>query len=171
MTRSLGRIGRGDVEPRLDDDVRIEARLSAPAYCYLIALNPDGSIQHCYPENTASAPPRERSLEFPADPLSGFGLTDGVGVQAFVLVASGQPMPPPEKLRSKIEKLPWRRIQSDIVWQYDGEKWTLDPDVHRGTIRTLADLPTALDQSCRALKAELKTATIEALAFPVKDRR
>jgi hypothetical protein len=35
----------------------------------------------------------------------------------------------------------------------------------------MAGLPQPLDQSCRALKAELGVDAIQALAFPVKDRR
>ena len=134
-------------------------------------VNPDGSIQHCYPESPASAPPRTESLEFPGDPLSGFGLTDGVGVQAFVLIASAQPLPPPEAVRGKIEKLPWKPLHNDAVWRFDGEKWSLDLDPRRGTKRPLADLPQPLDRSCRALKGGLDIETIQALAFPVEDRR
>jgi predicted Ser/Thr protein kinase len=169
--RPLGRVGPGGVAPRPDDNVRILARLSAPAHCYLIALNPDGSVQHCYPESPASAPPRTGSLEFPGDPKSGFGLTDGVGVQAFVLVASARPLPPPEEMRDRVEKLPWKQIHSDAVWRFDGEKWALDLDLRRGTKRTLADLPQPLDRSCLALKAELGIEIIQALAFSVEDRR
>jgi serine/threonine protein kinase len=171
VVRPLGRIGPSGFNPLLDDNVRIQAKFNAPAYSYLVALNPDGSTQTCYPESHASNPPRGGSLEFPGDPSSGFGLTDGVGVQAFVLIASLRPLPSPEELRHKIQSLPWRPIESEVVWRYDGERWTLDPDVRRGTIRTLGDLPQPLDLTCRALQAVPGIEAIQALAFPVKNRQ
>ena len=66
----------------------LEARLTAPGYCYLIALNPDGREQLCWPEDPAAPPPPTQVIDYPQDPTMGFGLTDGVGLQAFVLVVS-----------------------------------------------------------------------------------
>jgi serine/threonine protein kinase len=169
--RPLGPIGPSGPDVLLDDTVRIQARLSVPAYCYLIALNPDGSIQPCYPEDLASVATRRDSLEFPSNPFSGFGLTDGAGVQAFVLVASVRPLPPLEPLRRKLAKDRWLGCESDVVWRYDGERWTFDPALRRGPIRTLTDLPHPLDETCRALKVEPGIEAIQALAFPVRNRQ
>jgi hypothetical protein len=36
-------------EVRVRDAVRVYARLSEPAYCYLIAFNPDDTEQLCHP--------------------------------------------------------------------------------------------------------------------------
>ena len=67
---------------------------SVPAYCFLIALNPDGTTQLCYPESPTTAPPATATaIDYPPDPRSGFGLTDGVGTQVFVVVASAKPLP------------------------------------------------------------------------------
>src|SRR5262249_29205955 len=92
-SRPLGPIG-GNVFPGRyqADDVRVKARLSAAAYCYLIALNPDGNLQLCSPEDPAAAPALTAEIDYPADPRVGFSLTDGVGLQAFVLVASREPL-------------------------------------------------------------------------------
>ena len=89
-----GWIGVDAFESRLTQDARVEARLSKPAYCYLIALNPDGSTQLCYPEKPEASPSAKSAIDYPSDPRSGFGLTDGVGTQAFVLVASAKQLPP-----------------------------------------------------------------------------
>jgi serine/threonine protein kinase len=169
--RPLGQIGPSGPEAFLGDNVRIQARLSVPAYCYLIALNPDGSIQSCYPEEPGAGASRRDSLEFPGNPLSGFGLTDGVGIQAFVVVASVRALPPLEPLRSELAKDRWRRSESDVVWRYNGERWTFDPALRRGPIRTLADLPQPLGETCRALKAKPGIEAIHALAFPVSNRQ
>src|SRR5262249_26431026 len=50
---------------RLDDDVRIELKLSSPAYCYLIAFNPNGDEQLCYPPDVAAAPPPVGYFKYP----------------------------------------------------------------------------------------------------------
>jgi hypothetical protein len=170
VDRPLGQIGPSGPEAVLGDNVRIQARLSVPAYCYLIALNPDGSIQPCYPEKPESTASRRDTLEFPGNPLSGFGLTDGVGLQAFVVVASVRPLPPLEPLRRKLAADRWRRSESDVIWRYDGKRWTFDPALRRGLIRTLADLPQSLDETCRALKDEPGIEAIQAVAFPVRNR-
>src|SRR5262249_2080758 len=34
-----------------DDSVRVSIKLNAPGYCYLLAFNPDGKEQLCYPED------------------------------------------------------------------------------------------------------------------------
>ena len=53
---SLGPIGVSAFEARYEDDVRVHARLSAPGYSYLIALNPDGSVDLCLPGTPMSSP-------------------------------------------------------------------------------------------------------------------
>ena len=87
-------IGSDVFAGRLSQDARIQARLSGPGYCYLLALNPDGKTQLCYPEKPEAAPSRATTIDFPPDAGTGFGLTDGVGTQVFVLVASAKPLPP-----------------------------------------------------------------------------
>jgi hypothetical protein len=49
-----------------DDNVRISARLYAPAYCYLLALNPDGSIQYCPRAGSGIAPGLTDEIVYPA---------------------------------------------------------------------------------------------------------
>src|SRR5262249_50813184 len=47
--KPLGDLRDSANEIKINDSVRVFARLSAPAYCYLIAFNPDGSEQLCHP--------------------------------------------------------------------------------------------------------------------------
>ena len=80
--------------PRLDDDIRVTARFSRPVYCFLFALNPDGSVQLCYPESDTEVQPAPLlRLKYPSDEDLAFGLTDGTGHQAFVLATSDTPLP------------------------------------------------------------------------------
>jgi serine/threonine protein kinase len=79
---------------REDDDVRVVAQLSTPAYYYLIAFLPDGREELCFPSDPSTVPPLRADLTYPPEPDRLYGLTDGIGVQAFVLFASKEPLPP-----------------------------------------------------------------------------
>jgi hypothetical protein len=132
----------------------------------LIALNPDGSEQLCHPASRKVAPPASVVLSYPPDPKDGYGLTDGVGLQAFVLIASRRPLPPYAEWRRGLGDLPWKPARSAAVWRYDGE--TFETDSQRGTVRPRADFPTPLEAACRLLKARPGVEAIRALAFPVQ---
>jgi hypothetical protein len=122
------------------------------------------------------------SLEFPGDALSGFGLTDGVGVQAFVLVASAAPLRSFDKLQSELLTRRWGRYKSEVFWRYDGHHWSFDQALEhergstaleheRGSTRPLAELPVPLDETCRAFKAEPGIEAIHVIAFPVRNQK
>jgi hypothetical protein len=165
----MGLIGIDAFAGRFSQDARVRARLSRPAYCFLIALNPDGAIQLCSPETPATAPAATTAIDYPPDPGSGFALTDGVGTQAFVLVASAKPLPPYAEWSRKLGELPWKAVSEGDVWRYDGR--TFDRDIRRGDVRPLADLPPPLEAACRALQAGPGIETIRALAFPVQPQQ
>ena len=83
----LGTLGTAVFSGRYEDDVRVHARLTVPAYCYLIALNPDGTEQLCVPERSgpaAAARPRWTS----PDPADGIRPDRQRRPAAFVLVAA-----------------------------------------------------------------------------------
>ena len=151
-----------------DDDVRVQVRLNRPAYCFLIALNPDGVIQLCSPATPATAPSATDRLDYPEDPGQGFGLTDGVGLQVFVLVASTKPLSPYAEWSRQLGKLPWKPVDGADVWRYDGRSF--DRDIQRGDVRRLdlADIPQPLEAACKAFKAGPGVEAIRALAFPVQ---
>ena len=142
---------------------------SAPAYCFLIALNPDGKAQLCYPAKPDVVPSRVSSIDFPANPSEGFGLTDGVGTQAFALVASAKPLPTYAEWSKALGALPWKRGETEIVWRYDGHNF--ESDVERGDTRPLTGLPPALEAACRTLGSAPGVEAIRAVAFPVKPRK
>jgi len=164
-----GMIGSDVFAGRLSQDARIQARLSVPGYCYLLALNPDGKTQLCYPEKPEAAPPRATTIDFPPDAGTGFGLTDGVGTQVFVLVASANPLPPYAEWSKALGALPWKPGETEVVWRYDGGNF--ESDRERGDIRPLADLPPPLEAACRALGSAPGVEAIRAVAFPVRPRR
>jgi serine/threonine protein kinase len=166
-----GAIGLSQFSGRFeDDDVRVHARLSAPGYCYLIALNPDGELQLCLPGDEWTPPPRLSEVRFPPDPGMAFGLTDGVGLQAFVLVASRDPLPPYRAWLVRAGDLPWRKTYADRPWRFDGLEF-IPLAGERGAIRPMMGLPFSFEAVCRTLQARPEFATIQAVAFPVVRRR
>jgi predicted Ser/Thr protein kinase len=155
-----------------EDDVRVQARLNQPAFCYLIALNPDGKEQLCFPADPSVRPSPAAEIDFPPDPDSGFHLSDGVGLQAFALVASRRPLPAYNEWRAGPDKLAWAHNDApdESVWRFNGEHFTADsPPDDRGEIRPLsAGRPATFEVACRALKDRPGIEAIQALAFPVK---
>jgi hypothetical protein len=158
--------------PRLKDLVRVRVTLSRPSYGYLIALNPDGKDQLCRPIGGRSPGAPRREFEFPEDPRDYFGLTDGVGVQAFVLVASDRPLPTYEVWKSQVPGgLAWTPPIGDAVWIDDGPP-TSNPSQRRGQFR--GDIlrreaaPEGLVVLCDRLRKSSGVSAVHAVAFPVK---
>jgi hypothetical protein len=172
---ALGRLGDGAVAAQSNDDVRVRVDLKAPAYCYLLALNPDGRVQLCVPPDPAAPPGRVATVVFPPGEQDYFGLTDGAGIQAFVLVASRTPLPPFAAWAPAASGLPWARADGEGVWEFDGRSLTLRsatarPAPDRGTVRRRAVAPEPLLAVCRRLRAAPGVEVVRALAFPVVDR-
>ncbi|MCI0461058.1 MAG: serine/threonine-protein kinase [Gemmataceae bacterium] len=169
--KPMGEIGTTSETIRRDDDVRVEVRLSAPAYCYLIALNPDGTEQLCYPESAdgdqarATPPARSAVLRFPQGEGDVFGL-DAAGLQAFVLVASAQPLPAYAAWQSQAGKIPWEPAKADRVWRFEGQTFVPLPR-ERGTVRQRGGPPKALSGLGDFFKDRPEFAAVQILAFPV----
>jgi hypothetical protein len=167
----LGTLGIKTQVALVDDDVRVEARLSSSAYCYLIALNPDGTIQLTHPSDPTKPPEPLTEVKYPVDPAEFFGLTDGAGMQVFVLVASRRPLPPFAKWELAAS-LPWapQGAEADAVWRYDGHWFeAISPkDDVRGQERRKAQPPGPFVDLCRFLGAQRGIEAVQAVAFPVR---
>jgi hypothetical protein len=164
--RPLGRLGDGFLAARFDDQVRLEARLSEPAYGYLIAFNTDGQGQLCHPSESDRPPSQAASLSFPADPGRGFRLNDGPGLQAFVLVASRVPLPTYDTWKGRIGAVPWHRSADAGSWRYDGRAYH-PLGGERGAVEDLPGLG-AFTALCQFLRRCPGVDAIQALAFPVR---
>jgi serine/threonine protein kinase len=165
----LGSIGSSSQEAQFDDSVRLVARLDRLAYCYLLALNPDGKIQLCAPAEPAMAPIPTADLNFPADAGSAFALTDGAGMQAFVLIASRWPLPPFQEWPQAF-RLRWASVQAEGVWQFDGHQISRLARAERGHIKKLFDSPRPFAQLCGVLQNLDRIDAVSAVAFPVKPK-
>jgi serine/threonine protein kinase len=135
----LGDLGDKSQGVREEDDLKVQSAWSEPAYCYLIAFNPNGTEQLCHPRTDAAPPERGTSLIYPWGPNEYFPCTDGVGLQAFVLVASRQPLPAYREWKQRAGAAPWKRLvppeRAWGVWQYDGERIALVTPPERGPER------------------------------------
>jgi hypothetical protein len=163
-----GEIGRLSIDMREGDDVRASAKFNRPAYCYLVAFNPDGKEQLCYPSDPTQPPPAISELEYPRDQNRYFALTDGVGLQAFVLVVSWQPLPAYRDWRSQA---PWRALdaEKDDIWQYDGRRFNYRGQL-RGPERERQGAPRGLQALIDYVKSRPGVEVVQAVAFPVKKK-
>jgi hypothetical protein len=158
--------------PRLKDLVRVQVALSRPAYGYLIALNPDGKAQLCLPAGAIALSSPRGKLDFPEDPADYFGLTDGVGLQAFVVVASDRPLPTYESWKTQVPGgLDWTPVDREGLWTYDSAKLSEAERVRgklRGDILRRESAPEALVSLCDRLQRSPGVTLVRAVAFPVK---
>ncbi|HLM88539.1 MAG TPA: SEFIR domain-containing protein [Streptosporangiaceae bacterium] len=165
----LGRIGADTQAGQAEDEVRVSARLNAPAYCYLIALHPNGQTQLYYPEDATKPPRRTAALSYPLQPELVSPLTDGVGLQAYVLVASRRPLPPYAAWRAHLGALPWQSTgTAEGVWRYDGRAFERLGGVNRSEPRRASDLAPPFVETCRVLAADPAVEAIQAWAFTVR---
>lgn len=164
----IGELGTDSSQALEDDDIRVYAKFSEPAYCFLLALNPDGSVQLCRPADERDVPARTAELEFPSDSRDYFGLTDGPGQQAFVLLASREAMPCFADWRAKFEGLPWEKSDAEGVWRYAKGEFSSVGGLERGTIRRRA--PETFADTCEILETFDDADVVQAIAFPVVPR-
>jgi serine/threonine protein kinase len=160
--------------PRCNDLIRLRVTLSRSAYCFLIALNPDGKDQLCLREAPAHREELRSVLEYPEDPNDFFGLSDGVGVQGFVVVASDQPLPDYEAWKAQVPGgLKWTTIERDGLWTYDGTAVaaTRTSGHVRGKILRREAPPEPLVMLCDRLGRMPGVALVRAVAFPVEPDR
>jgi hypothetical protein len=166
----VGQVAEGVFDARFDDDVRVYAVLSEPCYCYLLALNPDGSEQLCYPDSANQPPEQTEKLEFPGRAITFFGLTDGVGLQGFVLLASRQQLPAFDQWRASVGNIAWAATEAEGVWKYDGQDITRLFN-ERGMIRERGALrervPRPFADACLTFSNAPRIEAVQAIAFPV----
>jgi serine/threonine protein kinase len=118
----VGSVGEESLTTAFDDQVRVEVRLNQLARCYLIAFNPDGSVQLCHPAHELLVPHRLTALSFPDDPIQGFTLNDAVGQQVFALIASTTPLSAYADWRDRLlEPIPWSPMSPAGVLRLRGD--------------------------------------------------
>jgi len=164
-------LGEEAFSARFNDNIRLLVELSGPSYCYLIAFNPDGKEQLCFPRDGSIVPERIDRLAHPEGLGDGFGLTDGIGLQAFVLLVSREPLPAYCDWRRRAGAMKWKETSgrgNPVIWRYDGTNIFSSVNT-RGEIRPL-NLPTPQEfvDICECLRNQQpEFETIQAVAFQV----
>ena len=172
MTEPRGRMGVQAFAAEVEDDVQVSFSLSEPGYCYLLALNTDGRVQLCWPNDDQRIPEKARSMRFPVETAQGFGLTDGEGLQGFLLAASRMPLPAYARWGAKTG-LPWAKTQAEGVWRFSGTEIESEGDADRGTrgqVRSLRGLEP-FKEVCEALRSRDEFSSVRAIAFPVVKKK
>lgn len=169
--------------PRENDFLRWDVIPSQPAFFLLIALNPDGAIQTCFPErystiriaaddevgDTGTNPPEPiAEFHYPKDRGQGWGLWDGTGQQAFLLIASLTPLPESDSIVTLAGISEWNPTSESGAWRWkDGVvlPWQVNPS--RGGVN---DLPgkSSFQGICTRLQKLYPDAEIHAVSFPIQ---
>jgi serine/threonine protein kinase len=157
---------------------RVKADLVSPAFCCLLELHPNGTVQVWYPPGqeeraVESQPPL--AVTRVSAPSSDTGFIplgeDGLGLAAYVLVAWREPSKiSSEELRSFAQEN-WSQITSATnaasgTWEYDGSVFHQSGQV-RGRVVNAPDPPEPFGKTCRALKDYRGIEAIRARAFPI----
>jgi serine/threonine protein kinase len=117
-----GVLGQKSFSPLLGDKVRVVAKLSRPAYAYIMAFRPDGVAELCFPNDEDTVPPLTDTPRYPAaDNSKAYGLDEGAGLWVFAVVASEQPLPTYRQWLAS-RKPDWKSEEAPtgVVWWYDG---------------------------------------------------
>lgn len=166
----LGSIGEESSGSREQDGVRVEAKLNGPAYCYLLAFNPDGKTQLCHPRDEHTAPALLTELIYPNDPTDAFYLTDGSGQQMFALIASATPLPAFAEWRAEHGTPPWTHTEPVAVVRIrDRADVSETGSPVRGEVRKLSGVKV-IDAVARYLRNHSPTGTVELIGFPVQPK-
>jgi hypothetical protein len=124
-TQGLGLLGTDSFGALLDDDIRVKARLSRPAYCYLVVFRPDGKEEFFPPKSASDSPQLTDEPRYPTTSRGDvYGLSDGNGgLWLVALVASEKPLPAYSEWRKQHPGGPWKKVDGkpNVVWFDDGE--------------------------------------------------
>jgi hypothetical protein len=165
--KEIGKIGDFSFETCDIDMVRVSAQLESPAYCYLLALDPDGTVKLCPKAEAHTEPKLVTEIRYPAK-TGYYELTGEAGAQAFVLVASRTPLPPFEMWDGKPALAQyWKHATTDGVCIYDGYQYTPKHRVDRGEEREHAEHPRPFEDVCKYLTKRSDVEAISAIVFPV----
>lgn len=134
-----GVLGKESFCAQLRDHVTIEARLSRPAFAYLIAFRADGEMEVCFPEGEAEIPHLTDHPRYPSTSQAvEYGLNEGTGLWLFAVIASESPLPPFKEWRSRQQRVPWHHATAakDVVFiDHGGWLETVTPEIHKGGTR------------------------------------
>jgi hypothetical protein len=171
-----GKLGVSSFKVELGDDVTIDAELSEPAYCFLIAFRADGQDEVFVPDNPEARPGKTRNPSYPPEskPDLVYRLAEGSGLCAFAVVVSRTPLPPYRDWKARRGSPPWQKGLSaapGVVWWYDCHRLPAltedDRDSQRGHGATVRGCGTAVAELAVWLKEDPGVDAVAIKAFAV----
>lgn len=121
---ALGTIGESSFAATLGDEFDVQAKLSRPAYSYIIAYRPDGMAQVIFPQDGHEVPPLTDQPHYPATRRDErYVLEEGHGLWVIALVTSERPLPSVnEWLANHTLVRGWQKHLGErgTVWRDDG---------------------------------------------------
>ena len=109
-------------------------------------------------------------IRYPPSETGYFALSDGLGLQAFVLLASRDPLPPFEAWHGR-DGLKWRSAEAGRsfagVWRDDGRWFDAVSSGPRGEREKQSVVPAPFEELCKSLRNVPGIGAIEAIAFTV----
>jgi hypothetical protein len=174
--QNLGELTAASIKkrpPTHRDGVRIRVKLSRPAYFYLIGLNADGTDQLCGRRASLRLEAPKKPLEFPDNLKGYYWLVDGLGLHAYLLVASDRPLPDYETWKSQVPGgFAWTALANEGFWTYDcgPAAGSHETGTQQGETPHHDDAPAPLAVLCDRISRQPGIVLVHAVAFPVKDR-
>ena len=165
----LGRIGAGERQSiQMNDAIRLSLEMDQRQHVLLVAFNPDGGVQLCFPDDETTAPAAIQRLEFPSERDLYFRLTDGRGQQAFLVFVSDQPLPAFATFRKNISTAGWAANTTGGLWRFDGSKVSqiFSDRKDRGAVQRLTT--PHFRSLCTSLVEQPSAGQVMGLAFPVE---
>ncbi len=157
---------------RFNDEMRMDLKFEEECFCYFFAVNPDSTIQLCFPEDQPDLVQTERvkSITYPEDPKYGFAFTDGVGQMAFIIVESTTPLPSfSDWLVTNQDRIKEAVAQSKGSWVWDENQFYEIKRKSALTLRAKRKLTdaTPLGKELKGIEASNQGMNIRAVTFPV----
>lgn len=158
-------------KPQVGDGLSIEVNFSSPAYCYLIALNPDGSVDLCWPgeqEGTPRSAPEP--LKYPEADNEMFAFEEGTGQQAFLLVYSSVELPSCEEWLEDVGKLEWDSSDFGRWYWRDNELVSAYSSEERGGPKEVPGT-SQFYEVCKHIEGMSEDVDVYGVSFPVTDEQ
>lgn len=164
---------RDHVLPTTSDAIEVTAKLSRPAYSYIVLYRSDGKDYLLFPQDDTEIPPLTDQPRYPSiRPDVRYVLDDGPGIWAVAILASDTPLPSYREWRQQRPDQPWKpqvdptRLQLALL--DTGKQWrTLgnNRSYSRGERQFQVE---PYQQQMDWLKRQVDDGAVMGVAFPVR---
>ncbi len=174
LTQALPPLGsRGHVLPTTTDAIEVSAKLSHPAYAYIILYRSDGQDVLLFPQEDDAVPPLTDHPRYPSSrPDVRYVLDDGPGIWVVALLASTTPLPTYREWRQQHPNQPWKPqldpSHLSMAMLDNGRDWQMlgtNRSFNRGERKFQLE-PYQMQMDW--LKQQTKDGTVMGVAFPVR---